>query len=146
MTHLGYHTLLALMALCNYEKFAIQWFPITIYTSILYYNKLCYFPRNHFFSPLAPAYIPAYQPSCRLGCIHPADLPFHQYVSRPSGLQVGQLVPPAQPVPVLGCMPCSTKDLISFENTAIKLCQIITKKKKNGRFQTFNVISDIVIV
>ena len=26
MTHMGYHTLLALVALCNAEKLAIQWF------------------------------------------------------------------------------------------------------------------------
>ena len=50
MPHIGYHTLLALMALCNSEKFAIQWFREPKYTSSnLYNNKPSYFPGNHFF-------------------------------------------------------------------------------------------------
>ena len=36
MTHMGYHTLLALVALCNSEKFAIQWFRM----HHIYYFKI----------------------------------------------------------------------------------------------------------
>ena len=50
MEYLGCHTLLSL-AVCNCEKFDIQWFVCNIYTSSkLYDNKPWSFQGSHFFS------------------------------------------------------------------------------------------------